>query len=306
MNRKSNRAALWTSLIYGLAAGIWICWSDRLLDKIIRNKESFARLESFKGLLFVGVTGGLLFFIVRRLISREENKIEELKRAEALGNLQRETLELIAGGKPLQDTLDRLLRGIEAQSPDMICSILLLDDDGQHLRHGAAPSLPAEYTKAVDGSATGPQAGSCGTAAFRGEPVFVSDIANDPLWADYHDLALPHGLRACWSTPIFDEQKKVLGTFAIYHRATGLPTPAHKKMIGLATHTAATAIVKVRTEKTLRESEERFRTLVDQASDAIFVHDVKGRLLDVNRSACESLGYSRTELLKLSMPDIDQ
>jgi len=306
MNRKSNRAALWTSLIYGLAAGIWICWSDRLLDKIIHNKESFARLESFKGLLFVGVTGGLLFFIVRHLIDREEQKIQELKKAEALGNLQRETLELIAGGKPLQDTLDRLLRGIEAQSPDMICSILLLDDDGQHLRHGAAPSLPAEYTKAVDGSATGPQVGSCGTAAFRGEPVFASDIANDPLWADYHDLALPHGLRACWSTPIFDEQKKVLGTFAIYHRATGLPTPAHKKMIGLATHTAATAIIKVRTEKTLRESEERFRTLVDQASDAIFVHDVKGRLLDVNRSACESLGYSRTELLKLSMPDIEQ
>ncbi len=303
MNQRSTRAAVWTSLIYALVAGVWICSSDWLLDKIIRNKEVFARLEAFKGLMFVGLTGGLLFYIMRLLIGREEQKIRELKRAEALGNLQRETLELIAGGKPLKHTLDFLLRGIEIQSPDMICSILLLDADGLHLRHGAGPSLPAAFTQAV--IPVGPQMGSCGTAAFRKVPVFASDIANDPLWADHKQAVLPHGLRACWSTPILDEQKKVLGTFAIYHPKTGLPSEKDVRMIELGTHTAATAIIKVRTEKTLRESEERFRTLVDQASDAIFVHDVNGRLLDVNRSACESLGYARAELLQLSVLEID-
>jgi PAS domain S-box-containing protein len=304
MNQRSTRAALWTSLIYGLVAGIWICSSDWLLDKIVRNKEVFARLEAFKGLIFVGLTGGLLFFIVRRLISREEQKIRELKKSEALGHLQRETLELIAGGKPLRETLERLLRGVESLSPGMICSILLLDADGRHLRHGAGPSLPADLAGAI--IPTGPQAGSCGTAAFRGAPVFVDDIANSPLWADHRQAVLPHGLRSCWSTPIFDEQKKVLGTFAIYHREPGLPSKSDVRLIELGTHMAATAILKARTEKTLRESEERFRTLVDQASDAIFVHDADGKLLDVNRSACESLGYARAELLQLSVLEIDQ
>ena len=304
MKRRSTRAALWTSLVYGLVAGTWILTSDWLLDKATRNKELFARLESFKGLAFVGLTGLLLFFIVRQLIGREEQKIRELKTAEALGRLQRETLELIASGRPLQETLDQLLRGIEARSPEMIGSILLLDADGRHLRHGAGPSLPEDFARAV--IPVGPQAGSCGTAAFRGESVFVSDIANDPLWTGHQQAVLPHNLRSCWSTPIFDEHKKVLGTFAIYQRETGLPSENDVRIIELGAHLATTAIVKQRTERTLQESEERFRTLVDQASDAIFVHDVDGKLLDVNRSACESLGYSRTELLQLSALEIDQ
>ncbi len=212
---------------------------------------------------------------------------------------------MIAGGRTLAETLNFLLRGVEAQSPDMLVSILLLDADGTHLRHGAAPSLPEEYIKAVDGVAIGPKVGSCGTAAFRGSPVFVGDIAQDPLWADYRQIALTHKLRACWSTPILDEHKKVLGTFAVYHRATGLPKDEDVRLIELVTHTAATAIVKDRTEQNLRGSEERFRALVENASDAIFVHDITGRFLDVNRSACESLGYSRKELLRMSVTDFE-
>jgi GAF domain-containing protein len=83
-----------------------------------------------------------------------------------------------------------------------MCSILLVDETGQHVRNLAAPSLPAAYTAAIEGAAIGPQAGSCGTAAYRGETVVVTDIATDPLWADYKPLALAHGLRACWSVPI--------------------------------------------------------------------------------------------------------
>ena len=306
MSQKSSAVALRASLLYGLVAGLWILFSDRLLDNLISDKERLLQLEIYKGWGFVAFTGLMFFLIMQQLLHRESQKIAELKKADALTRLQNETLQMIAGGKLLKNTLEVLLRGIEAQSPDMLVSILLLDADGVHLRNGAAPSLPAEYVKAIDGAAIGPKAGSCGTAAFRGSPVFVGDIAHDPLWQDFKHLALPHKLRACWSTPILDEQKKVLGTFAIYHHETGLPKNDAVRLIELVTQTTATAIVKARVEKTLRESEERFRTLVQQASDAIFVHDTEGRLLDVNQSACESLGYSRKELLRMTVLDIEQ
>ena len=304
MSKKSITVAFWASLLYSLVAGLWILFSDRLLGEFIRDPEQLTQMEIYKGWAFVVTTGSLLFFILRRSLEKESQKIEQLKKAEALTRLQNETLQMIAGGRPLQETLDTLLRGVEAQSPAARASILLLEADGLHLRHGAAPSLPAEYIRAIDGAAIGPNAGSCGTAAFRGSPVFTSDIAHDPLWADYKHLALPHGLASCWSTPILDEQKKVLGTFAVYHPAPGLPQAGDVAVIELVTHTAATAIIKERAEKKLRGSEERFRTLVEQASDAIFVHDAEGRLLDANQSACQCLGYSRKELLRMTVMDI--
>ena len=177
------------------------------------------------------------------------------KQAEALVRGQREILAMIARAQPLTTTLDTLLRFIETQSPDLLCSLLLLDDDGVHLRHGAAPSLPRAYTQAIDGVAIGPCVGSCGTAAFRREPVIVEDIATDPLWADYRAVALPHGLRACWSTPIFDESRRVLGTFAIYYRQPGRPTALHFRLIELATQLAAIAVARSRSETALRKSE---------------------------------------------------
>ena len=121
-------------------------------------------------------------------------------------------------------TTASLLRLLEAQSPEMVCSVLLLDDDGVHLRHGAGPSLPDEYNRAIDGVTIGPNVGSCGTAAFRGESIIVEYIASDPLWANFKGLALSHGLRACWSTPILDSQQQVLGTFAVYYREPAQPT----------------------------------------------------------------------------------
>ena len=305
MSQKSSAVALRASLTYGIVAALWILLSDRLLEHFIKNRTELTWLEIIKGWAFVAFTGLLFYFIIRRLLRREARKIEELKAAEALTLLQKETLQMIAGGRPLRETLDTLLRGIEAGSPEMLASILLLDADGVHLRHGASPSLPAAYSRAVDGMAVGPKAGSCGTAAFRSSPVFVSDIEHDPLWADFKPLALAHGLRSCWSTPILDEQKKVLGTFGIYHREPRLPKPTDVAVIELTTHTAATAIVKERAEKNLRSSEERFRTLVEQASDAIFVHDLEGRLLDVNQSACASLGYAREELLRMTVMDLE-
>ena len=147
-----------------------------------------------------------------------------------------------AKGEPLESVLDRYLLVVESTAEsDTLTSILLLD--GTILHHGAGPRLPRAYREAIDGSEIGPSAGSCGTAAFRGQPVYVSDIANDPLWADYRDLALGHELRACWSTPIRNSEGRLLGTFAVYHQRPRDPTKEELDSIATITDHVARAIM---------------------------------------------------------------
>ncbi|HEX2453732.1 MAG TPA: PAS domain-containing protein [Vicinamibacterales bacterium] len=191
---------------------------------------------------------------------REEEATQVARRRSgALIEGQKHVLEMIARGAPLEDTLVALVRLVEAQSADTLGSVLLLDEDQLHIRHGAAPSLPQSFTRGIDGQAIGERAGSCGTAAFRRKPVMVENIATDPLWADYRQLAIAHGLRACWSTPILDAHGNLLGTFALYFRRPAQPSPADLRLIEMATHTAAIAITRKREEETLRASEDRLR-----------------------------------------------
>lgn len=197
------------------------------------------------------------------------------KQRDALLNGQKRVFEMIAVGAPLQETLDALLRLIESQSPDLLCSVLLLDPDGVHLRHGAAPSLPESFIRTADGLPIGPSVGSCGTAVFRREPVIVEDIATDPLWEGAHELAAAHNLRACWSTPIFDAQQHVLGSFAIYYRTVARPSEHHRQLIEIATHTAAVAISKQQQETALRESELRHRLLGEIIASFAFAYRVQ-------------------------------
>ena len=205
-------------------------------------------------------------------------------------------IELIARGASLQETLDALLSSIEREAPGMLCSVLLLDADGAHLRHGSAPSLPAEYSRAVDGAAIGPCAGSCGTAAYRGTQVVVTDIETDPLWADYRHLARPHGLRACWSTPILDGSGRVIGTFAMYFRQPGNPTSDDQELIARATHVASIAIGKALRERAVRDSEERYRLLNLATKDAVWDWNVKNNTLWWNESVRELFGYPAEEV----------
>lgn len=161
-------------------------------------------------------------------------------------------LELAVANSSLEQTLGELLHIVESTSrTGVLGSILLLDEDGIHLRHGAAPSLPAAYNAAIDGAEIGPSVGSCGTAAFTAEPVFVSDIDTDPLWSDFRELALGHGLRACWSTPIITSGRKVLGTFAMYHREPREPTVRDLALVDLVTQTAALVIDRKRAQVAL-------------------------------------------------------
>jgi PAS domain S-box-containing protein len=167
--------------------------------------------------------------------------------------MEKRILEMVAKGNSLAEILDSLCRLVEAQASGVLASILLVD--GDHLRHGGAPSLPKAYTDAINGMMIGASAGSCGTAAYRGEPVIVEDIATDPLWADYRDLALPHGLRACWSAPVFSSQGNVIATFAMYYREPRRPTQRHQEVIDQITHLSGAAIQQKLAQEKLQRSE---------------------------------------------------
>jgi GAF domain-containing protein len=161
----------------------------------------------------------------------------------ALESAQERVTGMISAGAPLRETLEELMRIVEGMTPSgMIGSILILDDEGRHLLHGAGPSLPEAYNAAIHGIEIGPEVGSCGTAAFHDKTVSVFDIANNPLWANFKDLALQYGLRACWSTPIHGSNGNVLGTFANYYRFVRDPSPMDRELTEMITRTAALAI----------------------------------------------------------------
>jgi hypothetical protein len=170
-------------------------------------------------------------------------------------------LERVAAGAPLPELLEEIVRFIERQAPGMLCSIVLLDADHRCIRHGGAPSLPPGFIRMLDGLPIGPNAGSCGAAPYRGESVVAADIATHPAWKDYRHLALPYGLRACWSSPIFSPEKEVLGTFAMYYHEIREPNERETGWVDAATHLASIAILRARAELSLLRSEARSRQI---------------------------------------------
>jgi two-component sensor histidine kinase len=175
---------------------------------------------------------------------------------------EREILTRVAAGGSLKDVMRDIILMVEKPANgEMLASILILSEDGKHLVEGAAPSLPDDYNSAIDGIAVGYGVGSCGTAASTGEPVIVSDIATDPLWADFRDLALAHDLRACWSMPIRAADGRLLGTFANYYREPKEPSERDLETIGMVTRTTAIAIERSINENA-RERAEAQRNLL--------------------------------------------
>lgn len=168
--------------------------------------------------------------------------ITDRRRADVLRDGQAAVLEMIARNVALEDVLDSLVRLIESQTNGIRGSVLLLDEAGVHLRHGAAPGLHKSYNEAIDGTAIGPKVGSCGTAAYLRKTVVVADIATDPLWQDYRKLAQLHGLRSCWSTPILSHDGAVLGTFAMYSADIRSPNPTELALVETAIRIAGIAI----------------------------------------------------------------
>jgi len=186
-------------------------------------------------------------------------------------------------GDSLEDVLNRHLMTVEQMGgDDVFTCILLLSPDGKRLSYGAAPTVPASYCRASDSIEIGPCAGSCGAAAYLGRPVYSIDIETDPVWGDYRDLALQHGYRSCWSTPIRNSNGAIIGTFAILHRTVGMPTHEEIEAIELITEHVADAIMCSRDPKVLarrgsgRSSKSPLLRLV---SDNQASHDPANRLL---------------------------
>ncbi len=196
---------------------------------------------------------GLVLIVLRDITDR--------KRAETIESGYQYLLALIAEGHPLSVLLDALTRFIDSLAPgELFSSVLLLREDGT-LHHGAAPGLPPDYVLAIDGIEIGPNVGSCGTAAHRGETVIAADIMTDERWADYRTLARSYGLRACWSTPIFSTQREVLGTFALYYRHIRQPSTIELRMIEMASYLAGIAIERRRFETSLFNAQEQANTM---------------------------------------------
>ncbi len=217
--------------------------------------------------------------------------VTERRHALQLLAWEKEALEMVGSEVSLHDLLGQLMLGLENQLQGAVCSVLLLDANGNCLRHGAAPSLPATYNDLIDGVMIGPMVGSCGTAAFTGRQVIVSDISVDPLWDDYRELALSHNLHACWSTPICGGEGKLLGTFAIYYHTPRHPIQTESDLISRAVHVTRIAIERSYVEAALRGSEKKFRMLFENASDAIIL--IRGdKFIDCNVRTLEMFGCS--------------
>jgi len=227
--------------------------------KVIRSGRPMIDLEEY---LYDGA-GGKSWLLTTKVPVRNargdifgvagvSRDITDRRLSNLLRDGQAQILEMIAMSAPLVSVLDALARLVESQLSGILCSVLLLDEDGRRLRHGAAPSLAPDYVKAIDGVEIGPCAGSCGTAAYRRQQVIVTDILADPLWADYRELARPYGYRSCWSTPILSNRGEALAVFAMYSRTVRAPTSVESRLLEMAIHIAGIAIARRRAEERIQ------------------------------------------------------
>src|SRR6266850_3719113 len=216
-------------------------------------------------------------------LRRGQDYLNDRKRAETLLAGENQILEMVATGKPLGVILDEICRLVDKLSNDSLASILLFDPNGNCLRVAAAPRFPEGFIAAIDGVKIGPNVGSCGTAAYRKEQVIVSNIATDPRWANYRELALTNGLRAGWSTPILSSDGSVLALFGIYWREPRSPAPQHQQLIKQITHLASVAIERKQAAESLRASELLARGQLEaltHALDALAQESDPDRLLE--------------------------
>jgi diguanylate cyclase (GGDEF)-like protein/PAS domain S-box-containing protein len=243
----------------------------------------------------------VLFIAFIIAIARKTNKdyiknIELVKMAllgESREKAYSHIMEMIAKSASLDKILAAIALNFEKQNPSMLCSILLLDNDGKHLKLAAAPSLPDFYNEAVNGLEIGPNIGSCGAAAYSGEQCVVEDMLNHPNWRGYTELTIKANLRACWSHPIKDSTDKVLGTFAIYHNTPAIPTERDSQTIA---QNAALAGIAIGLAQNYHE--QRLATLFYQnTNESMMITDRNNIIIAVNPAFTTDTGYSAEETI---------
>lgn len=221
--------------------------------------------------------------------------ITERKQIEHIIAGQRQALEQSMNNEPLANILNTIIHTVENQSSNKLSSsIFLLDDDGYHLRYGAAPSLSQKYIEAIDGIAIDDESSSCGAAAFRREEVFVDDVMTDRIWSGLRDLAKEQGFRSCWSMPLISSKGKLLGTFALYYPDVRHPSAEDRSIVQLVSHTAilvlerhADNLQRLANEKyqaALIELGDRLRELKDVQDITNKAMEIVGKTLNVART----------------------
>lgn len=216
---------------------------------------------------------------------------------EAYAEDQRDILSMISTDQALPEILKTICLLAQSQAPDTLCSVLLVDKEQKHLVQGATPSLPDSFNQALHGIAIGPSVGSCGTAVYRRQLIIVDDIGSDPLWHEFRDIALQHGLRACWSIPLISHHGDVLGTFAIYSLQPGSPSDEHLQLMATVGQLAAIAIERQHDRMRLQASEQRYRSLFTFNPNPVFSFDLNGNFESMNQAGCQLSGYSEAQLL---------
>ncbi|HET8765472.1 MAG TPA: diguanylate cyclase, partial [Rhodanobacter sp.] len=255
-------------------------------ERIVRP-DGEQRVLSSRGMVETDGAG----HVVRLLGACQD--ITARKHDERMASGQHEILLGIAAQRPLAESLERIALLHEALNPGALCSLLRLDADGRHVLHGAAPSLPAAFNHAIDGQEIGDARGSCGTAAWRGERVIVADIAQHPYWAAYRDVALAHGLCACWSAPVRGSHGEVLGTFAVYYREVRVPRPEELDSIDRMLPLAGIALESERLLGQLRERNQFF-----EMSQELFciLDPARERMVQFNPFVQRLTGYRADEI----------
>jgi len=249
----------------------------------------------FSLLLIVGLTILVIYILnIKRQLARDTL---ERKQSEQREQTRNHVLELLARGAPLATILEAIVLGVEQEMPDMLCSIMLLDIEGEHLVTGAAPSLPDFYNDALNWMEIGIGFGSFGTSAFTGQRVIVEDIHHHPYWSDYMEVASKAGLGACWSEPIRSSSGKVLGTFDIYHRQAHRPTDDEIRLVERSANLAEIALGRKHADQLLKENQQMLSGILENVTAYIYMKDTKGRYLFANRLLRERFDAPMDEIV---------
>lgn len=267
--------------------------SEEEKNAIYSNWVAISDERNARYILLLSIGGVSLVVIAMFGFWNWRLKIIERRRVERREHAHNQVLELLSRGAPLQDILNAIVRGVEQEEPSMLCSILLLDNEGKHLLTGAAARLPDFYNEAVHGVEIGMGVGSCGTAAFTGQRVIVKDIQTHPYWKNYKELAARAGLGACWSEPIKSASGKVIGSFAVYHHQPTVPNEDDIRLIEQAANLAGLAIERSRTNEELQLA----LLVYKNSSEAMMVTDGEGTILTINAAFTTMTGWAQHEVI---------